>query len=195
MVSPDFAKVSNVPILRLEKPATLQLGCSGSRSKINFATIAVVGFGSTTAKNYLDIANLDKYDCILGMLFLRKHGISLDFQFQDIVIHGKLRIPALPEGEGMSATKPIQRGKWLHGQEQWAEESSTHIEPSKLQQNPVTIEEVEDDDIHKMNTINKLDADSIHIMESDDDDEQILFECQNKKETQQRQDIPSYYRK
>ena len=68
-VSPDFARVSNVPILRLVKPATLQLGCLGSRLKINFATIAVVGFGSTTAKNYLDIANIDKYDCILGTLF------------------------------------------------------------------------------------------------------------------------------
>ena len=99
-ISPDFARVSNVPILRLEKPATLQLGCSGSRLKINFTTIAVVEFGSTTAKNYLDIANLDKYDCILGTPFLRKHGISLDFQFQDIVIRGKLRIPTLPEGEG-----------------------------------------------------------------------------------------------
>ena len=110
-VGPDFARVSNVPILRLEKPATLQLGCLGSRSKINFTTVAVVEFGLTTAKNYLDIANLDKYDCILGKLFLRKHGISLDFQFQDIVIHGKLHIPALPEGEGMSTMKPIQRGK------------------------------------------------------------------------------------
>ena len=39
-VSPDFARVSNVPILRLEKPVTLQLGCSRSRSKINFASIA-----------------------------------------------------------------------------------------------------------------------------------------------------------
>ena len=110
-ISPDFTRVSNVPILRLDKPATLQLGCSGSRSKINFATIAVVEFGSTTTKNYLDIANLDKYVCILGTLFLRKHGISLDFQFQEIVIHGKLCIPTLPEGEGVSTTKPIGGGK------------------------------------------------------------------------------------
>ena len=79
--------------------------------KINFTTIAVVEFGLTTAKNYLDIANLDKYDCILGTPFLRKHGISLDFQFQDIVICRKLCIPTLPEGEGMSTTKPIQHGK------------------------------------------------------------------------------------
>ena len=110
-VSPDFVRVSNVPILRLDKPATLKLGCLGSRLKIKFATIAVVEFGSTTAKNYLDIANLDKYDCILGTPFLRKCGISLDFQFQGIVICGKLHIPALPEGEGAFATKSIRRGK------------------------------------------------------------------------------------
>ena len=85
-ISPDFTRVSNVPILRLKKPATLQLGCSGSRLKINFTTIAVVEFGLNTAKNYLDIANLNKYDCILGILFLRKHGISLYLEFQDIMI-------------------------------------------------------------------------------------------------------------
>ena len=65
----------------------------------------------------------------------------------------------------------------------------TCVEPPKSRWNPVTIEEVEDDDIHKMNAMNKLDADSIHIMESDDN-EQILFEHQNKKETRQRRDIP-----
>ena len=110
-VSPDFARVSNVPILRLKKPATLQLGCSGSRSKINFTTIAVVEFGLTTVKNYVDMANLEKYDCILGTPFLRKHGISLDFQFQEIVIRGKLCIPTLTEGEGTFAMKQIQCGK------------------------------------------------------------------------------------
>ena len=89
----------NVPVLRLKKPATLRLGCSGSRLQINFATIMVVEFGSATTKNYLDIVNLHKYDCILGTLFLRKHGISLDFQFQDIVIYRKLHIPTLPMGE------------------------------------------------------------------------------------------------
>ena len=52
------------------------------------------------------------------------------------------------------------------------------------------IEEVEDNDIHKMNTMHKLDTASIHIMESEDDDEQILFECQDTKEPQQHWEIP-----
>ncbi|KIM85631.1 hypothetical protein PILCRDRAFT_5303 [Piloderma croceum F 1598] len=37
-VSPDFTRVVNVPIYKLEKPLTLQLGCASSRSKINFGT-------------------------------------------------------------------------------------------------------------------------------------------------------------
>ena len=149
-----------------------------------------VGECKIQAKNYLDIVNLDKYDCILGTLFLRKCGISLDFQFQDIVICKELHIPTLPEKEGTSMMKPVWCGKWLHDQEQWAEGSLTHVEFSKSPQNPVMIEEVEDDNIHKMNAINKLDTDSIHIMESDDDDKGILFKCQYMKETWQHWDIP-----
>ena len=98
-------------LLRGNKGATLRVTpnipvTEGQLHKVvvmTLVTIAVVEFGPTTAKNYLDIANLDKYDCILGMPFLRKHGISLDFHFQDIVICGNLHIPTLPEGEGTSA--------------------------------------------------------------------------------------------
>ena len=46
------------------------------------------------------------------------------------------------------------------------------------------IEEVKDSDIHKMNAMIELDAESIHIMESDDDDEQKLFKHQDTKETE-----------
>ena len=97
-LSPDFTQVAKLEVKKLVKPVTLQLGCSGSRLKVNFATTAITEFGSINHNTYLDIANLDKYDCILGTLFLRKHGISLDFDNQEIVICGKLHISALPEG-------------------------------------------------------------------------------------------------
>jgi len=110
-VSPDFTRIAKLSVKELDKPVTLQLGCSSSRSKVNFATEAKVEFASINIGTYLDIANLDKYDSILGTPFLRKHGISLDFETQEIVIRGKLRIPALIEGEGTTAAKPIRRGK------------------------------------------------------------------------------------
>lgn len=102
-VSPDFTRVAMMPVKTLEDPVTLQLGCVGSRSKINYGTEVDLEFASITDSTYLDIANLDKYDSILGTPFLRRHGISLDFERQEIVIRGKTRIPALPEGEGTAA--------------------------------------------------------------------------------------------
>src|ERR1700723_2382712 len=73
-VSPDLARVTELPLL--DKPVTLQLGCSGSRSKVNFATTAMINFELVHALTFLDIANLDKYDCILGTPFM-KHKIIL----------------------------------------------------------------------------------------------------------------------
>ncbi len=105
-VTPDFTRVANLTVKELAKPVTLQLGCSGSRSKVNFATVSSIEFTSIDVNTYLDIANLDKYDTILGTPFMRKHGISLDFETQEIVIRGTLRIPALLEGEGEAAAKP-----------------------------------------------------------------------------------------
>ena len=113
-ISPDFTRVANLPILELENPVTLQLGCSGSRSKINYGSEVNVKFASITSDIYLDVANLDKYDCILGTPFMRRHGMILDFETQEIVIRGKLRIPALPEGEGaVTANRSPQNGNTI----------------------------------------------------------------------------------
>src|ERR1700691_540310 len=109
-VSPDFMQIAKLSVRELDKPVTLQLGCSGSRLKVNF-TEAKVELASINIGTYLDIANLDKYNSILGTLFLRKHGISLDFEIQEIMICRKLHIPTLIEGEGTTAAKPIHRGK------------------------------------------------------------------------------------
>src|SRR3984957_4579125 len=98
--SPDLARVAELPLLALDKPVTLQLGCSGSRSKVNFATAAMINFELVHALTFLDIVNLDKYDCVLGTLFMTKHKITLDLGSHEIIIHGKMCIPALPEGEG-----------------------------------------------------------------------------------------------
>jgi hypothetical protein len=105
-VTPDFTPVAALEAKELVKPVTLQLGCSGSCLKINFTTESLIEFASIDEITYLDIVNLDKYDTILGTLFMRKHGISLDFERQEIVIRGKLHIPTLPEGEGEAAAKP-----------------------------------------------------------------------------------------
>src|ERR1700723_944863 len=56
-VSPDLARVAELPLLALDKPVTLQLGCSGSRLKVNFATTVMINF-KLVHLTFLDIANL-----------------------------------------------------------------------------------------------------------------------------------------
>src|ERR1700720_1400000 len=99
-VSPDLAQVAELPLLALDKPVTLQLGCSGSRSEVNFATTVMINFELVHVLTFQDRANLDKYDCILGTAFMTKHKIVLDLGSHKIIIRGKMCIPALPEGEG-----------------------------------------------------------------------------------------------
>ena len=79
MVSPDFAHATGMKLTRLEQPIGLQLACVGSKSTINYGTKATIMFGNTCVKEYLDVDNLDYYDIILGMLFLRHLGVALDF--------------------------------------------------------------------------------------------------------------------
>lgn len=88
MVSNDFARVANCDVIKLENPATLQLGCAGSRSRINYGTRAPVMLGKFGADVYFDIANLDRYDAVLGTPFLRRFGVILDFQTNSVIIDG-----------------------------------------------------------------------------------------------------------
>ncbi|EPS93045.1 hypothetical protein FOMPIDRAFT_1136897 [Fomitopsis schrenkii] len=63
-LSPDFARVARVPVLELENPAVLQLGCVGSRSRISHGTTVPMMWGAFSGEVYFDIVNLDRYDAI-----------------------------------------------------------------------------------------------------------------------------------
>ena len=50
-------------------------------------------FGNKHVKEYFDIANIDNYDVILGMPFLRQLGITLDFTVQGAICIGMYIVP------------------------------------------------------------------------------------------------------
>ena len=77
----DFARVAKLKVMQLENPVPLQLGMVGSRSMINFGTQACLELGTIIENDaYLDVINIDRYDMIIGTLFMRKHGLVLDFK-------------------------------------------------------------------------------------------------------------------
>ncbi|KAF9254781.1 hypothetical protein L218DRAFT_1042359, partial [Marasmius fiardii PR-910] len=50
---------------------------------------------------YFDIANIDHYDAVVGTVFMRRHGIILDFEKDIIRMKGSV-IPTLSEGEELA---------------------------------------------------------------------------------------------
>ncbi|KAL0068897.1 hypothetical protein AAF712_003890 [Marasmius tenuissimus] len=101
-ISPDFARIAKLPVFQLENPVTLQLGTKGSRSRISFGCTAKYSIASSresvSDSDYFDIANIDRYDVVIGTVFMRKHGISLHFS-DDTVRLNEESIPTLNEGE------------------------------------------------------------------------------------------------
>lgn len=79
-IGPSFATVAKIQVFPLEKPVGLQLGCVGSRSKINFGTEQVLTIGTATFPVYFDVVNIDHYDIVLGIPFMKMNRVTLDFE-------------------------------------------------------------------------------------------------------------------
>ena len=81
-VSLAFAMVHRIHAFPLEQQLTLQLGCVGSRSRITHGANAQMQIGAFDAQLYFDIANIDQYDCILGIPFLWQNVVIVNFGWQ-----------------------------------------------------------------------------------------------------------------
>jgi hypothetical protein len=86
MIAADYVRATRLPIRRLVKPVTLQLACQGSRSMINHGVTTRVEIAGNTSEEYFDVANIDYYDVIIGVPFLRRYQISLDFANGEIKV-------------------------------------------------------------------------------------------------------------
>ncbi|KAF8241016.1 hypothetical protein L208DRAFT_1230055 [Tricholoma matsutake] len=83
-ISPEFAMSANLKAHKLEELVPLQLGTVGSCSKINFGLFTDFEISEIKNTHYFDVANIDRYDAILGTVFMRKHGIVLDFEHDKV---------------------------------------------------------------------------------------------------------------
>jgi hypothetical protein len=98
-VTHDFACVANLAVMQLDNPILLQLGTVGSRSMINFGTRTHLELGPIKEDDtYLDVINIDRYDMIISTLFMRRHGLILDFGTDALTVRGK-PIPTLTSGQ------------------------------------------------------------------------------------------------
>ncbi|KAF8218679.1 hypothetical protein L208DRAFT_1208591, partial [Tricholoma matsutake] len=122
-ISPEFAMLANLKAHELEEPVPLQLGTVGSRSKINFGLFTDFEIGEIKNTHYFDVVNIDRYDTILGTMFMRKHGIVLDFKHDEVHVKGK-RLDTIIEGPNTfkqppSVRRPLSKKDLPRLHEEW----------------------------------------------------------------------------
>ena len=79
MISPNFIRVAKIEPFPLDKPIGIQLAVTGSKSVINYGANATIKYEGRESKEYFNIINIEYYNAILGMSFLRKHKVIIDF--------------------------------------------------------------------------------------------------------------------
>ncbi|KAF8596778.1 hypothetical protein BDV93DRAFT_454272 [Ceratobasidium sp. AG-I] len=80
MISPAFVHVAQITPIKLEQPIGLQLATIGRGGKVNFGVNANVEIGPVITGHYFDVVDIEKYDIIIGMPFMRRFGMRLRFQ-------------------------------------------------------------------------------------------------------------------
>jgi hypothetical protein len=83
-ISPEITNIARIKVQELTEQVPLQLGTAGSRSKINYGVNSHIEYGPIKTDHYFDVINIDRYDAILGTTFMRKHGIVLDFELNQV---------------------------------------------------------------------------------------------------------------
>ena len=71
-----------------------QLGTVGSQSIIKFGANIAITIAKQSYPLYVDIANFNRYDMIIGTPFIRKHSVLVDFKKNCVIIDDTI-LPAV----------------------------------------------------------------------------------------------------
>ncbi|KAG6896895.1 hypothetical protein C0995_010958 [Termitomyces sp. Mi166 len=93
-ITPQFAHVNAICVHELSEHLMLQLGTVGSHAMVQFGAEVKIKASGHLTKEYVDIANFDCYDMIIGTPYMRKNNVVLDFIKNEVVIN---RIPLKAE--------------------------------------------------------------------------------------------------
>jgi hypothetical protein len=93
-ITPAFAELAKVKVDTLQDPHVLQLGTVGSRSIIKYGAEVQISVANTRSTSYVDIANFDRYEMIIGTPWMRKNKVLLDFDTNRVIVDG-VSIPAV----------------------------------------------------------------------------------------------------
>ncbi|KAG6858276.1 hypothetical protein C0995_001189 [Termitomyces sp. Mi166 len=87
-IMPQFAHVNAIRVHELTEPLMLQLGTVGSHAVVQFGMEVKIKMSGHLTKEYVDIANFDRYDMIIGMPFMHKNKVTLNFMNNKVIVNG-----------------------------------------------------------------------------------------------------------
>jgi len=88
-ISPEIVQIVGLKVHQLTEQIPIQLGTKGSKSWINHGTKACIKIGIVENYHYFNIINIDRYNVIIGTVFMKQHGIVLDFEKDQVRMRGK----------------------------------------------------------------------------------------------------------
>ena len=84
------------------------MAVTGSKSVINYGTNVTIKYEGRESKEYFNIINIDYYDAILGMEFLRKHDFMNNcLRLKDKTVHNQANKYKVGEGNPQKNTKNV----------------------------------------------------------------------------------------
>ena len=89
VISPEMVQIVGLKVHQLMEQIPIQLGTKGSKSQINHGMKVCIKFGTVEMNHYFNVINIDKYDVILGMVFMKQHRIMLYFKKDQVRMRGK----------------------------------------------------------------------------------------------------------
>ncbi|KAG6870958.1 hypothetical protein C0995_009409, partial [Termitomyces sp. Mi166 len=87
-IMPQFVHVNAICIHELSEPLMLQLGTVKSHAMVQFGAEVKIKVSGHLTKEYVDIVNFDRYDMIIGMPFMHKNKVTLDFVNNEVIVNG-----------------------------------------------------------------------------------------------------------
>ncbi|QRV79630.1 Transposon Ty3-I Gag-Pol polyprotein [Ceratobasidium sp. AG-Ba] len=94
----DFISTTIVDQLKIKaevlaKPMGLSMAVTGSRSQVKHSVVVNIKYQGIDNTYRLDVANLDRYDLILGTPFLHTHSIALAFNPHSVLVRSTEPLP------------------------------------------------------------------------------------------------------
>jgi len=88
-ISQEMVQIMGLKVHQLTEQIPIQLGAKGSKSQINHGMKACIKIGTVENYHYFDVINIDRYDIIIGTVFMKQHRTMLDFKKDQVRMRGK----------------------------------------------------------------------------------------------------------